>query len=295
MPGFVDTHRHMWQGALRNILPERPAQRLLARHHRHARAQSSGPRTSRIGDLVSALGAVNAGVTTVLDWSHIGNSPEHTRRGDRRACATSGIRAVYALRRRTPAAGRIAFPDDIRRLRSQHFSSDDQLLTLAMAAGHERARNGPSRATSARSSRVHVDGRVRVDSRARWVRDVTYIHCTTLADPKRGARLPTRAGTCRSRARSRWRWATACRRSRRRSITAFGRALSVDVETRDAGRHVHADAVGVHAAADARARSGSATGEHEPPPALLTVRDVVEFATIDGREGQSASIARSAR
>ena len=36
------------------------------------------PEDAYIGDLVSALGAINAGVTTVLDWSHIGNSPEHT-------------------------------------------------------------------------------------------------------------------------------------------------------------------------------------------------------------------------
>ena len=34
MPGFIDTHRHMWEGQLRNILPERTAQRLHTRHHR---------------------------------------------------------------------------------------------------------------------------------------------------------------------------------------------------------------------------------------------------------------------
>ena len=77
MPGFVDTHRHMWQGALRNILPNG----LLSDYSRDITGTARSvfrPEDARIGDLVSALGALNAGVTTVLDWSHIGNSPEHT-------------------------------------------------------------------------------------------------------------------------------------------------------------------------------------------------------------------------
>jgi hypothetical protein len=36
------------------------------------------PEDAYAGNLVSALGAINAGITTLLDWSHIGNSPEHT-------------------------------------------------------------------------------------------------------------------------------------------------------------------------------------------------------------------------
>ena len=46
-------------------------------------------------DLLSALGAIDSGVTCVLDWSHIQNTPEHTD-----ACikglAESGVRAVFA-------------------------------------------------------------------------------------------------------------------------------------------------------------------------------------------------------
>src|SRR5215203_4064541 len=69
MPGFVDTHRHMWQGALRNILPNG----LLSDYQRDITGTARAvmrPQDARIGDLVSALGALNAGVTTVLDWSH---------------------------------------------------------------------------------------------------------------------------------------------------------------------------------------------------------------------------------
>lgn len=77
MPGFVDTHRHMWEGPLRNILPNG----LLSDYTRDITGAARAvyrPEDAYIGDLVSALGAINAGVTTVLDWSHIGNSPEHT-------------------------------------------------------------------------------------------------------------------------------------------------------------------------------------------------------------------------
>src|SRR4029079_3348487 len=86
-----------------------------------------------------ALGAIDAGVTCILDWSHIGNSPAHTD-----ACIKglqdSGIRAVFAYGAGQNETGRVMeiatskYPGDIGRLRKQHFSSDDQLVTLYLAA-----------------------------------------------------------------------------------------------------------------------------------------------------------------
>ena len=95
MPGFVDTHRHMWQGQLRNILPNG----LLSDYGRDitgAGRRVFRPQDAYIGDLVIALGAINAGITTVLDWSHIGNSPEHTDAAIE-GLRESGIRGVYAF------------------------------------------------------------------------------------------------------------------------------------------------------------------------------------------------------
>ena len=135
MPGFIDTHRHMWEGSLRNILPNG----LLSDYTRDitgAARAAFRPEDAHAGDLVSALGAINAGVTTVLDWSHIGNSPEHTDAAIA-GLRESGIRAVYAYGGGTPGPQN-KFPQDIRRLRRQYFSSNNQLLTLAMAAGHRR-------------------------------------------------------------------------------------------------------------------------------------------------------------
>ena len=96
MPGFIDTHRHMWQGQLRNILPNG----LLSDYGRDITGTARAvfrPEDAYIGDLVIALGAIHAGVTTVLDWSHIGNSPEHTDAAIE-GLRESGIRGCVCLR-----------------------------------------------------------------------------------------------------------------------------------------------------------------------------------------------------
>ena len=149
MPGFVDTHRHMWQGQLRNILPNG----LLSDYTRDITGAARSvfrPEDAYIGDLVIALGAINAGVTTVLDWSHIGNSPEHTDAAID-GLAESGLRSVYAYG--GGAAGPDnRFPDDIRRLRAERFSSDDHCSRSRWRPERTR-RTGPWRARSARRSR----------------------------------------------------------------------------------------------------------------------------------------------
>jgi 5-methylthioadenosine/S-adenosylhomocysteine deaminase len=135
------------------------------------------PEDARIGDLVSALGAINAGVTTVLDWSHIGNSPEHTDAAIE-GLREAGIRAVYAYGGGTAGPAN-RFPDDIRRLRREQFTSDDQLLTLAMAAGGNPEDWAVARDVGAFIS-VHVVGSIDRIADAMDA-DVTYIHCTNLS------------------------------------------------------------------------------------------------------------------
>ena len=78
MPGFVDTHRHMWQGFLRNVLPDGSLEDYRNVVQRTFGAKIDPRTTSMPANLISALGAVDTGVTCVLDWSHIQNTPEHT-------------------------------------------------------------------------------------------------------------------------------------------------------------------------------------------------------------------------
>jgi cytosine/adenosine deaminase-related metal-dependent hydrolase len=177
MPGFVDTHRHMWQGAIRNILPNGT----LTDYVRDVLGTVRGvmePADVRIGDLVTALGAINAGVTTVLDWSHIGNSPEHTDAAIA-GLRESGIRAVYAFGGGVGGPAN-QYPNDIRRLRREHFAAPDDLLTLAMAANMSAAEWALAREEGASIS-IHAGGSL-AGLEDVLGPDVTYIHCTTFTD-----------------------------------------------------------------------------------------------------------------
>jgi cytosine/adenosine deaminase-related metal-dependent hydrolase len=93
MPGFVDTHRHMWQGLLRNIGPDDLLGDYLAKIL-FGFAPIRTPDEVFLGDLVTALSAMNSGITTILDWSHIATSPAHTDAAIH-GLQAAGIRAVY--------------------------------------------------------------------------------------------------------------------------------------------------------------------------------------------------------
>jgi cytosine/adenosine deaminase-related metal-dependent hydrolase len=136
------------------------------------------PDDVRIGDLVTALGAINAGVTTVLDWSHIGNTPAHTDAAIE-GLRASGIRAVYAYGGGVGGSSN-QYPQDIHRLRKQHFPSNDQLLTLALAAGMDAREWAVARQAGAPIS-VHAGGSLAGLEKALGP-DVTYIHCNTFTD-----------------------------------------------------------------------------------------------------------------
>ena len=72
MPGFIDTHRHIWEGILKNIA----ADALLDEYFRDilgVLAPVYRPHDAYVGNLVSALGAIDAGVTlaTVGPWPNV--------------------------------------------------------------------------------------------------------------------------------------------------------------------------------------------------------------------------------
>ena len=94
------------------------------------------------------------------------------------------------------------FPFDIRRLRKEYFSSDDQLLTLAFGASSQNTSKSPlehnaeqikqewtvARDVGARIS-IHIRGKGSIDPLGKVVplaADTTYVHCTgfTQADFK---------------------------------------------------------------------------------------------------------------
>jgi 5-methylthioadenosine/S-adenosylhomocysteine deaminase len=198
MPGFVDSHRHIWEGLLRNIGTDVPLEGRSSyiSFVLHKLAPAFRAEDAYIGDLISALGAIDAGITTLLDWSHIQGSPAHTD-AVVQALRDSGLRAVFAYGFPWWGKWEERQPSWFVRAASEHFSTKDQMLTLALAApGPEftdfevtRDHWKLARETGARIT-THVgvgsygqDGKVQEMGEAGLLGpDTTYIHCTTLND-----------------------------------------------------------------------------------------------------------------
>ncbi|HEX6580671.1 MAG TPA: amidohydrolase family protein [Actinomycetota bacterium] len=93
MPGFVDTHRHAWTSLFRN----------LGDHV----SDGSAVEPARLGDhfrsediyaatLIGLLGAAEAGITTVVDWSHL-RVDDGLARAALQAHADAGLRSVFVI------------------------------------------------------------------------------------------------------------------------------------------------------------------------------------------------------
>jgi len=182
VPGFVDTHSHSYQGLLRTSLPNglvdpdynRDVQNNLTLHY--------APDDVYAGVLMSALGFIEMGTTTIIDLSQISHTPEHSD-ACIRALQDAGIRAVYGYSRGAGPAMR--WPADLGRLQRMYFSSKDQLLTLALGASLDA-----SVVRAARDAGVPAVMHFRVNpepglalGRAGVLREGDlFIHCTHLND-----------------------------------------------------------------------------------------------------------------
>ncbi|MFE0252815.1 amidohydrolase family protein [Streptomyces sp. NPDC059010] len=138
IPGFVDTHRHTWEAPIRNVAPDATLDDYFV-DILDTFAPLYTPEDVYAGNLAGALECLNAGITTLVDWSHINNTPEHPDAAIQ-GLAESGIRAQYAYGSANTSLAdywfesKIAMPgDDVRRIRGKYFSSDDGLLTMALA------------------------------------------------------------------------------------------------------------------------------------------------------------------
>ncbi len=77
IPGFIDSHRHTWETVVRGIAPDVTLDGYFALVL-DSLAPAYRPQDVYAGTLLGALEAIDAGVTTLLDWSHINNTPDHT-------------------------------------------------------------------------------------------------------------------------------------------------------------------------------------------------------------------------
>ena len=153
MPGFIDTHHHQFETALRSFLADgllfndgQPHGAINYFEYILGRfAPVYRPQDVYINELFGSLSQLDAGVTTTHDISQIHHSPEHS---------DAAIQGIVASDRRTAfgyfeSAGNVAgnqYPQDARRIRKQWFSSEDQLVTMIM--GGEIYLGEPTRVAS---------------------------------------------------------------------------------------------------------------------------------------------------
>jgi cytosine/adenosine deaminase-related metal-dependent hydrolase len=76
MPGMVDTHRHMWQTAMRGYGADWTLTQYFVWYYLES-GKLFRPEDIYAGNLLAALEAVDAGVTTTVDWSHGLQSADH--------------------------------------------------------------------------------------------------------------------------------------------------------------------------------------------------------------------------
>src|SRR5213593_1022761 len=152
MPGFIDTHHHQFETALRSflanglLLPGTPGgdinyyQYILLTF-----APVYRPQDVYINELFGGLSQLDDGVTTVHDISQIHHSPAHSDAAIQ-ALFDTGRRAAFGYFESASgvAGNQYKYPEDAFRIKKQWFSSSDQLVTMIMGGeiylpGYERA------------------------------------------------------------------------------------------------------------------------------------------------------------
>jgi 5-methylthioadenosine/S-adenosylhomocysteine deaminase len=143
IPGFIDTHRHTWETSIRTCAPDYTLgayfSAILDKF-----APNYRPDDVYAANQWGALECLNAGITTLVDWSHIMNTPDHADAAVK-GLQDTGIRSVFAFGFPNTSiqdwwfgpdyAGSVERirGDEAHRIRNQYFGSDDGLLTMALA------------------------------------------------------------------------------------------------------------------------------------------------------------------
>ena len=296
-PGFVDTHRHTWQSVVRNLASDWSLTEYLAGLHtglsKHFR-----PEDTYTGNYLGALEALDSGITTLVDWSHNLATPEHADAAVA-ALKDTGMRAVFAHGGGAEQWGSLPsanpHPADARRVRDEHFSSGDGLVTMALAL------RGPQFVTpevNVLDFRLAADLDLRVTMHAGdgyWGKSgpihkmnadgllsdrITYVHCCTLSDDE--LRLISDSGGTAS-------VAPDVEMQMGHGFPATGRLLragirptfSIDVCSSNGGDMFATmrTAIGMQRALD---NAPSVDTGEVLERISLTCADVVQFATIDG-------------
>jgi 5-methylthioadenosine/S-adenosylhomocysteine deaminase len=281
IPGFVDAHRHSWEGQLRRIIPDGAIAAYMATTHQGF-ARYYRPHDMYVGNLITALGCIDAGITCIIDNSHNSRSAAHSDAAIQ-ALFDSGIRAVHASGAPQTGEWDKQWPQDLTRLQKQFFSSEDQLVTLRMYSGFNRANFAVARQLGLRIT-TETNGAAMMEEllNEKLLRaDNTYNHCNGWPDAI-WQRVRDSGGTVNVCARSDPQYGLG------EGIPALQKALdhgirpafSIDNET-SYGTDMFTEMRVAFNIQRAMATYRRTSGDRNAP-AMVTVREVLECATVSG-------------
>ncbi|MCT7374598.1 amidohydrolase family protein [Chelativorans salis] len=297
MPGFIDTHHHQFETALRGFLADGilindGAPHSLVNYYEHILQKFSmvyRPEDVYINELFGSIAQLDAGVTTVMDVSQIHHSPEHTDAAVA-ALKDAGRRAVLGYFEGWGEKSK--YPLDAQRIKTHHFASDDQLLTMVMGGeiylpGYETAwQIGREIAVPVA---LHVVGTFGMASTfdelakaGQFGPDNIFIHMTGMSDF--AWQVAAEAGSHVS-------LAVPIEMTMRHGMPPIQKALDLGMQpslSSDVECTMTADPFTQMRCALTLQRAFvnemALGGETDLPP-LLTSRDVIRFATVEGAKG----------
>ncbi len=131
MPGMIDTHRHMWQTAMRGYGADWTLTQYFVFYYLN-HGKLFRPQDIAVGNRLAAIEAIDAGVTTCVDWSHGLQTIDHAD------AAIDALRAVpgrFVLAYGNIQAGpwEWAPSDDVKNFLERNRGEKDDLLQVQLA------------------------------------------------------------------------------------------------------------------------------------------------------------------
>jgi 5-methylthioadenosine/S-adenosylhomocysteine deaminase len=224
LPGMIDTHRHMWQTAMRGYGADWTVTQYFVWYYlesgRHFR-----PEDVHAGNVLAAIEAIDAGVTTCVDWSHGLQTTEHAEAAVDALRSVPG-RFVLAYGNIQQAPWEWSTSAEFRAFARRRIDDTDDMLGFQMAFDVTGDPAFPERAAyeTARELGVPVTTHAGVwgatnDDGIRLAHEAGFLDepppAARCRSPPRASRAPARAtrrpGCCaRTASRCPCRWTPAC-------------------------------------------------------------------------------------
>ena len=131
MPGMIDTHRHMWQTAMRGYGADWTLTQYFVWNYLQW-GKSFRPQDIYAGNLLSAIEAIDAGVTTTVDWSHNLQTIEHAEAATDALAQVPG-RFVLAYGNIQAAPWEWTAAPEFREFVARRFGGGDDMLGFQIA------------------------------------------------------------------------------------------------------------------------------------------------------------------